>query len=156
MIDSLLVRFLRMFMWVRELELETQRERDRISQYAGELQAKDLELEEVREALEARNRENLLLQDRVDSAREDRGKLWELLRDRLQAADSALKMQVNVGFQRSYGISPYPDEVKLPSGAEADLESPLSTPRRMTPSEAMGKQTQRFVQELRAKLTQVK
>jgi hypothetical protein len=127
---------LRLFGFVRDLELSLQQKEDQVAQLS--------------EALNEATREKLLLSDRLDAALDDKRQLWDMVNTSLTAERDALHMQVNYGFQSKWGTTPYPDAMKLPEGMEAPMTSAI-LPRREMPSERMARAQKHFVTELRSR-----
>jgi hypothetical protein len=132
------IRLLRLFSYVRDLELriqESRDERDRIN-------ALESEAEGLRVALAESTQQNLRLQDRLDSALEDRGKLWELTSQCINAERAAYQSHVNMSW-REHGLGlPFPDAPAPPPKSDV-VSDPVK--RRMLPSERVAAATAEFV-----------
>lgn len=109
----------------------------------------------LRRAHEELVRQNLTLQERLDAAQEDRQKLWRMVEKAVdsQAAAfanerAAYQMHVNHVVQKQGGGIPYPDAHSLPPRAVPPENPPAPIPRRQLPSEAVARQTAKFITQM--------
>jgi hypothetical protein len=93
----------------------------------------------------------LLLQDRLDAARDERCKLWEMTQECLRGERSAYQMHVNQSWQRQGAGVPYPDAPHLPPSAvpkQVSAGEAAGRKGRMLPSEAVARRTEEFLTSL--------
>lgn len=102
----MILRFLRLFPAFRALE-----------------QDRDATLTALRESLQEQNTQNLLLQDRLDFAMEDRGKLWDAMVSAQSAKDLSYQMQINFATQQKFGVTPFPEATHLPPSSAPSPEN---------------------------------
>ncbi len=72
-----------------------------------------------RELAEAKNQQ-LLIQDRLESALADKSRIWDLFNDAYHSSLSALRMQVNDAYKTKWGTTPYPEEWAPPDNLTRD------------------------------------
>jgi hypothetical protein len=102
----------------------------------------------MEEAYREQAGEILRFQDRLEAAQIDRGKLWDTLQEALRGERTAYQTSINHAVQRMGGGVPYPDAHSLPPNVVPRDAKPEAVGSRMLPSEAVARQTQRFVTEL--------
>lgn len=133
----MIARFLRLFKEFRDIEA-----------YCGtcnDLAVKSgAEAIQLREALQEQNTQNLLLQDRLDAAMDDRAKLWGMMERAIENERATLQMQCNFTVQQKFGITPFPDAPHLPPSAEPSAENAAPFARRMMPSELVAHRIAQF------------
>jgi hypothetical protein len=102
----------------------------------------------LREALSEANRQNLMLQDRLDSALADKARSW----DSMQTAINNERFAYQSGLNVAHGLlgwgATYPGAHELPA---AKVPKPLMTEgigQRMTPSQAVRKQAETNLREM--------
>ena len=104
----------------------------------------------LRSQLAEQSTQSLILQDRLDSALNDRAELWSLTKECINNERATYQRHVNEQWQKQYGIAPYPDAAQLPHQATAKpVERPV-VPRSMLPSEGVRRATQDFFKTLYA------
>jgi len=92
--------------------------------------------------------EKLLLEDRLQSALDDKQQLWDLVKDSLHGERYALQTQVNHATQRHGGGIPYPDANALPAHTVRTQEGgPIGPKRRLLPSQAGAMRTRKYIME---------
>ena len=129
----MILRFLRLFAAFRALE-----------------QDRDVTVANLCETVQQLSTDKLLLQDRLDSVLNDRAKLWDMMQTAIENERATLQMQVNFATQQRFGVTPFPDAVKLPDSMEASEHSaPLG--RRRMPSEDMAFRASQFAKEFRSR-----
>ena len=131
----MILRFLRLFPQFRALESD-----------------RDARLLELRETAQELQQQNLLLQDRLDMAMQDRTKLWDLMQKSIDEMRVAYQMHINAQWQKEGHGRPYPEAPGLPDYAVPKQVSDPVVPRRMLPSEAAAAMTRRFVEEYAERL----
>jgi hypothetical protein len=91
-------------------------------------------------------RQNLMLQDRLDAALEDRSRLWSLMEKSIDEMKIAYQMHINAQWQKQGNGKPYPE---APGIHEAQLSKNMDpvVPRQMLPSEAVRLATSKFIQD---------
>ncbi|MBV9082213.1 MAG: hypothetical protein JOZ62_06035 [Acidobacteriaceae bacterium] len=90
------------------------------------------------------------MQDRLQGARVEREKLWDMMHEALQGERTAYQMHINHSWQRMGAGMPYPEAphiqpqaVPKPAGSE-----PVGRQGRILPSEAVAQRTAEFLQSL--------
>jgi hypothetical protein len=96
--------------------------------------------------------EKAMLADRLESALADRARVWEELRIALAEERIAYQMQINVESQKHYGVAPFPDAPKLPPSRVVDPPEPGPAIHRMTASQAVAAQTEKFFKDYTARV----
>lgn len=99
---------------------------------------------------EAQSRE-LILQDRLDGALDERQKIWDMLQEALNGERTAYQAHVNVEWQRKGFGAPYPEAPHLDSSAVPQQSDVHSTPRRRIGSELVADGQRKFIEELRSR-----
>ena len=126
-------RFLRIFPAYRVLEaLLAESEAAHAREVAG-LQStlSDLAAEKTR------------LEDLLEAAHADRQKLWDSMQSALEGERTAYQSQINVAWQQRGAAAPYPDAPHLEKSALAPKNDTI--PRRLRPSEAVARETAKFI-----------
>ena len=130
----------------REAETAAGNDRLELKGCREELQDRNLELVNLRNAYDELTTEKLRLSDRLDSVIADKDRLWSLFETANSGLMDSLKMQVNHLNQRSGAGIPYPEAGSLPVGAVKIQEGgPIGRRGRMLPSQAAVDQVQEFV-----------
>lgn len=132
--------FLRLFSIFRDLEARaamqsrTQQEFDDLT---AEKNSLETDLGNIREAYQELTTEKLLLQDRLDSAIQDKDKLWEEMSNALENERFALRMQINHAVQHAGGGVVYADAHALPAAVVRPIQKggPVGRSGRLLPSE---------------------
>ena len=165
----MLIRFLRLFPFVRNLELQLQKAREieaghrkllweyedsgkrakaEAAQLRDELSVVRGEMRDLQVTIQEQNTQHLVMQERCDSIQNDRSEWRELAQDARKGEREALQMLANFRLQPIYGITPFPDAVKLPDSVEPDLKSGPVVARRQMPSEKIARAGQRLVDDI--------
>lgn len=108
------------------------------------------ELETLRAQHARVSQDNILLQDRLDAAREDRDRLWTITQQCLEGERTAYQAHINQAWQRHGGGIPYPDAPHLPASAVPKEQStePIGRRGRVLASEAVQQKTSEFIESL--------
>ena len=107
------------------------------------------EVDRLREAVAQLTQEKLRMQDRLDTATEDRARLWDMTFRCLDGERTAYQMHINQSWQRQGGGAPYPDVPHLmPSAMERTPGGSVGRQGRRLPSEAVGMKTNDFIDSL--------
>lgn len=108
------------------------------------------ELETLRAQHARVSQDNILLQDRLDAAREDRERLWTVTQQCLEGERIAYQAHINQAWQRHGGGIPYPDAPHLPASAVPKEQStePIGRRGRVLASEAVQQKTSEFIESL--------
>lgn len=108
------------------------------------------ELETLRAQHARVSQDNILLQDRLDAAREDRERLWTVTQQCLEGERTAYQAHINQAWQRHGGGIPYPDAPHLPASAVPKEQStePIGRRGRVLASEAVQQKTSEFIESL--------
>ena len=112
------------------------------------VRALESELAQVREALREMTQEKLLLQDRLQGARVEREKLWDMVHEALHRERTAYQMHINQSWQRMGAGIPYPEAPHIPPQAvpKPPGSEPVGRQGRILPSEAVAQRTAEFLQ----------
>lgn len=113
---------------------------------------RDARLAEVRESAQELQQQVLLLQDRLDAAQSDRGRMWDLMEKSIEEMKIAYQMHVNVQWQKQGQGKPYPDAPGLPEHAVPKQNVDPVVPRSMLPSEAARLATKQFMEAYASRL----
>ena len=132
----MLLKLLRLFNQFRALEAD-----------------RDVQVLELREALQEESQRAMLLQDRLDAAQESVSRLWAMVDAAQNRAYRAMETQVNYATQMRFGVTPYPDASHLPPSLEPDLDADPIVSRRMVPSGMVADAKRRLIAELNSRLT---
>jgi hypothetical protein len=93
--------------------------------------------------------EKTRLEDLLEAAQADRQKLWDSMQSALEGERTAYQSQINVAWQQRGAAAPYPDAPHLEKSALAPKNDTI--PRRLRPSEAVARQTAKFIAGVTAK-----
>ena len=109
----------------------------------------EAELKTLRANYQDLTTENLLLQDRLDAAREDRTKMWDTMQECLRGERTAYQMHINQAWQKTGAGAPYPDAPQLPPHMlpKQETHEPIGR-RRVLPSEVVAQKTAEYVRGL--------
>lgn len=163
-------KFLRLFQRFRDIEASNLRHLENQSRHLREIEAQRLRVAKYAKESESLNQKTRILlkerteaeegfmreqqdrirvQDRLDSAIQDRDKLWDLVKESLAGERYALQTQVNHANQKMGGGVVYPDAHSLPSNAvpKAQEGGPIGRTGRFIPSQAAGAATTKALEE---------
>ena len=102
----------------------------------------------LREANKELLAQNTRLEDRLEAAIEERGKLWRMVEIAQAGEREAYRMQINHAVQRAGGGVPFPEAHSLPPNSIPDPnKSHTPIARAMLPGEAVRSQTSKFLQD---------
>jgi hypothetical protein len=119
---------------------------------SNELVAEQDEVARLREELQATTTEKLILQDRMDAVLNDRGNLWEMVKEAIANERISYQMHVNVQWQKEGRSAPWPDAPQMPHrSVPQNNQDPIG--RKPFPSEAVAQQTRSFIADYVESLT---
>lgn len=123
--------------------------RDQVSKLENRVRTLETDLGFSRNACEEMSTEKLLLQDRLDSAIQDKEQLWGTMQEALSGERNALRMQINHAVQKAGGGIPYPDSHALPANAayQPQKPGPIGRTARVLPSEMQSRANHNFMEE---------
>lgn len=101
------------------------------------------ERDQLAASLQEITTEKLILQDRLDGVLEDRGKLWELVRECISNERTAYQLHVNIAMQKQGMNPPWPDAPHLPPNGVPQPQEPIG--RREFPSQRVARKTSEFI-----------
>lgn len=104
------------------------------------------ECQELHSQLLSESSQRLSLQDRLDAALDDRGRLWDLLSKSIDDMKLSYQMHINAQWQRQGFGTPYPEAPHIERGAEPRTQESIS--RRELPSEKIARKTNETLQHL--------
>lgn len=108
--------------------------------------------ERLCESLQKESARAAMLEDRLNSAYEDRQRLWSLVENSISKMETAYQMHVNVEWQKQGRSAPYPEAPQLPEQQQRrDIPNSI-VPRPLTGSERMAAGTQQFINDYAARL----
>lgn len=115
----------------------------------AELQSDRVDLQNLREAHQDLITEKLLLEDRLNSALEDKQRLWDSMQEALNGERNALRTMVNHSVQKNGGGIPFPDAHSLPPSEIRKVQTPgpVGRSQRILPSEITERASRKFVNE---------
>lgn len=121
-------------------------EKDRLAAGLAELRS---EIDEVCTANDQLATDKTLLGDRLESAIQDKDRLWETMNQALNGERYAYQTMVNHAVQKTGGGIPYVDAHSLPPSEIRQLQKPgpIGRSSRMLPSEGALRATNSFVRE---------
>ena len=126
-------------------------EADAATKHSEILQAADRErsgkVEELSRELQESENRAMRLQDRLDAALEDRGRLWDLVEQSISKMECAYQMHVNVEWQKAGRGAPYPDAPQIPADRIKAPVADSMVPRPRTGSEQVAARTAAFIRE---------
>jgi hypothetical protein len=126
-----MLKFLRLFSAFRNLEAD-----------------RDSQVIVLREALQQETQRAMLLQDRLESAQNERVELWGMVRECVNGERISYQAHINASWQKQGHGVPYPDAPQIPAHAVPQEQNTDPIARRAFPSEAMARQTSRFIHSL--------
>lgn len=103
------------------------------------------ELAEVRGALQQETQDRLVLQDRLNSAEEERQRLWDRLDVALAEERKSYQMAINQAWMREHGVAPHPEAPAPPKKQTIPQPDDTVIGRRPLPSEAIAARTRDFL-----------
>lgn len=106
-----------MFLWLLRLFPEYCSLRGQVEELRESSGSWELEATNLRSANTELITEKRVLESELDSAREDKERLWDLMKESLDAERMALRTQVNHATQKLGGGIPYPDAHAMPAAA---------------------------------------
>jgi len=153
----LILWFLNFFGQFRDLSSLAQMQAEKVAEFdvvSAQLEEKradcmslQIDLDNLRASHDELVTEKRLLEDRLQSALNDKDKLWEQMQEALDNERYALRSQVNVFCQRSGGGIPYSEAHSIPPelAPRPQKSGPIGRAGRRLPSEAAARASADFV-----------
>ncbi len=142
--------FLRWFPQFRDLESLAAMQAEtaeRCSSFQERCSSLEHDVDSLREANQELTHEKILLQDRLDSAIQDKDRIWESMQTALQGERYALQTMVNHAVQKNGGGVPFGEAHVLPATEIRKPQAPggIGRSARALPSEIAQRATNTFV-----------
>jgi hypothetical protein len=162
----MILTFLRCFSQYRDLEsdldaavlktsamearaVEAESQIDIVPELRSEIASLQHDVSSLQEANQALETDKTVLQDRLESAIEEKTRIWATFQESLRGERYALQSMANVSVQKTGGGIPFPDAHSLPPNAVPKPQDagPIGRSSRMLPSEIQDRNNREFIRE---------